>query len=115
LGLGTGLLAIGLAAGIILFAQLKPDLFFPPAPQQAAAQAASDAKEAPPAAGSAKPVPGEGKAAPAETKSAASVSSPSRGLVMPEAICDGIVCVLAVPAGIYLFFQGARANKSAAV
>ena len=29
-GIGAGLVALGLAAGIILFAQLHPDVFFHP-------------------------------------------------------------------------------------
>ena len=98
LGFGTGLLAVGLAAGIILFAQYHPDIFFPPTSQSEAVQPDSGAKGAKPLA-----------AAPA-----AKVESPRRGVVVPEAICDGIVCVLAVPAGIYFFVLAARARKDPA-
>ncbi len=61
-GIGAGLLALGLAAGVILFAQVTPPdvLSF----------------------------------------------LPHRQLVVPEAIFDGIVCVLALPAGIYFFVAG---------
>jgi hypothetical protein len=97
LGFGTGLLAVGLAAGIILFAQIHPDIFFPPSTTQEAAQPNSAVKDAksPPAAASAK------------------VEAPRREMIVPEAICDGIVFVLAVPAGIYFFVQAARARKDA--
>ena len=44
LGFGTGLLAVGLAAGIILFAQFKPDIFFPPSSVQEVAQPEPGAK-----------------------------------------------------------------------
>ena len=43
-----------------------------------------------------------------DAKPAAAVESPHRGLVLPEAICDGIVFVLALPAGIYFFWLGGR-------
>jgi hypothetical protein len=64
-GLGVGCLALGLAAGWILLAQLVPGGFL----------------------------------------------GLSRDLLMPEAIFDGIVCVLGIPAGIYFLYQGARAEK----
>jgi hypothetical protein len=99
LGFGTGLLAVGLAAGIILFAQWKPDIFFPPSSTQEAVQADTGAKG------------DKSAAAPAP---AAKVESPHRGWSWPEAICDGIVFLLAVPAGIYFFFQAARAQRDAA-
>jgi hypothetical protein len=92
LGFGTGLLAVGLAAGIILFAQWKPDLFFPAAPPPESVQIESGPKGAKP------PTPPP-------------LESPHRGLVVPEAICDGIVFLLAVPAGIYFFVLAARAQK----
>ena len=93
LGFGTGLLAVGLAAGIILLFQFYPNLCFPPTNQPELGQAES-AKGAKPA--------------------APPIESPHRGLVVPEAICDGIVFVLAVPAGIYFFVQAARARKDPA-
>jgi hypothetical protein len=65
LGLGVGALALGLAGGIILLAQLLPGGF---------------------------------------------LLLPHRELVMPEAIFDGIVFFLGVPAGIYLFYQGIRSQ-----
>ena len=89
-GIGAGLVALGLAAGVILFAQLRPDVFFPATVHEAASE-----------------TPAKGEAA----KPAAVIESPRRGLVLPEAICDGIVCVLALPAGVYFFWLGARAQK----
>jgi hypothetical protein len=61
-GIGAGLTALGLAAGVILLAQFLP----------------------------------------------ANVLTflPHRELVKPEAIFDGIVCALALPAGIYFFVLG---------
>ncbi len=96
LGFGTGLLAVGLAAGIILFFQFRPDICFPPTSQPEAVRVDSAPKGAKPAA----PEP--------------KLESPHRGMVVPEAICDGIVFVLAVPAGIYFFIQAARAQRDAA-
>jgi hypothetical protein len=93
LGFGTGLLAVGLAAGIILLFQFKPELCFPPTSQAEAVQPESGATGAKPAAPAAK------------------LESPHRGMVVPEAICDGIVFVLAVPAGIYFFVQAARTPR----
>jgi hypothetical protein len=63
-GIGAGLLALGLAAGVILLAQVLPEgrFFF------------------------------------------------HRELVKPEAIFDGILCALALPAGVYFFYQGAFAR-----
>jgi hypothetical protein len=91
-GFGAGLVALGLAAGIILFAQFHPEIFFPPTAELAAAEK-----------------PAEGRA----TKPAAqTVESPHRGWNKPEAICDGIVCALALPAGICFFWLGARAQKN---
>ena len=61
-GIGAGLMALGLAAGVILLAQfLPPDVL---------------------------------------------KFLPHRERVVPEAIFDGIVCVLALPAGIYFFVLG---------
>jgi len=88
-GIGAGLVALGLAAGVILFAQLQPDIFFPATVQEAASE-----------------TPAKGEAA-----KPAAMESPHRGLVLPEAICDGIVCALALPAGICFFWLGARAQK----
>ncbi len=61
-GIGAGLMALGLAAGVILLAQFLP----------------------------------------------ADVLTflPHRERVVPEAIFDGIVCTLALPAGIYFFVLG---------
>jgi hypothetical protein len=89
-GIGAGLVALGLAAGIILFAQLHPDVFFPSTVKEAAAETSAKGEAATPA---------------------AVLESPHRGLVVPEAICDGIVCVLALPAGIFFFWLGAQAQK----
>ena len=93
-GIGAGLVALGLAAGVILFAQLRPDVFFPSTVQELASE-----------------TPAKGEAA----KPAAVMESPHRGLVLPEAICDGIVCVLALPAGIYFFWLGAGGRRRAAI
>ncbi len=94
-GIGAGLVALGLAAGVILFAQLRPDVFFPSTVQELASE-----------------TPAKGEAA----KPAAVMESPHRGLVLPEAICDGIVCVLALPAGICFFWLGAAcAERRAAI
>jgi len=61
-GIAAGLLALGLAAGVILLAQLlSPEVLY---------------------------------------------FLPHRQLVLPEAIFDGIVCALALPAGIYFFLLG---------
>jgi hypothetical protein len=89
-GFGAGLVALGLAAGIILIAQLQPDVFFPPAVETTTAE-----------------TPAKGEA----TKPAAATASPHRELALPEAICDGIVCVLALPAGICFFWLGVRAQR----
>ena len=62
-GIGAGLMALGLAAGVILLGQLLS----------------------------------AGRVA---------VSVPHRELVKPEAIFDGIVFALALPAGIYFFVLG---------
>jgi len=61
-GIGAGLMALGLAAGVILLGQLLPPEVLP--------------------------------------------FLPHRELVKPEAIFDGIVCALALPAGIYFFVLG---------
>ena len=66
-GIGAGLMALGLAAGVILLAQfLPPDVL---------------------------------------------TFLPHRELVVPEAIFDGIVCVLALPAGIYFFVLGTLSDS----
>ncbi len=93
LGFGTGLLAVGLAAGIILLFQFKPELCFGPSSQTEAVQPESAGTGAKPAAPPAK------------------LEAPHRGMVVPEAICDGIVFVLAVPAGIYFFILAARTPR----
>ena len=66
-GIGAGLMALGLAAGVILLAQkLPPDVL---------------------------------------------TFLPHREMVVPEAIFDGILCVLALPAGIYYFVMGMAASS----
>jgi hypothetical protein len=57
-GVGAGLLALGLAAGLILLMQLPPDVLS---------------------------------------------FLPHRERNIPEAVFDGIICVLALPAGIFFF------------
>jgi len=66
-GIGAGLTALGLAAGVILLGQLL-------SPEQ---------------------LP----------------FLPHRELIKPEAIFDGIVCALALPAGIYFFVLGALSDS----
>ena len=61
-GIGAGLMALGLAAGVILLGQLlPPDVL---------------------------------------------TFLPHRAKAVPEAVFDGIVCALALPAGIYFFVLG---------
>ena len=92
-GIGAGLMALGLAAGAILLAQLTYDKDAQAALDKAAA-AASD---------SSNPLPDD---APVAKPSIFYRLYPHRELVVPEAIFDGIVCVLALPAGIYFFVLG---------
>jgi hypothetical protein len=67
LGIGAGLMALGLAAGVILLGQLLPPEVLP--------------------------------------------ILPHRDLIKAEAIFDGIVCALALPAGIYFFVLGAVSDS----
>jgi len=93
-GIGAGLMALGLAAGVILLGQLTYD------------KDAQAALEKPPAAAS-----DSGKSPPSDTPPAAQPSIlyrliPHRELVKSEAIFDAILCILALPAGIFFFVQG---------
>ena len=66
-GIGAGLTALGLAAGVILLAQfLPPDVL---------------------------------------------TFLPHRDKIVAEAIFDGVVCVLALPAGIYFFILGITSDS----
>ncbi len=98
-GIGTGLIALGLAAGVILLAQLTYDKDMQAELDKAAAAASDSGK--------------------AEKPDAAAVAKPSlfyrlmphRELVKSEAIFDGILCALALPAGIYFFVLGALSDS----
>ncbi len=98
-GIGAGLLALGLAAGVILLGQLtynkdaQAELDKIPA-------AASDSGKAP-----------QSDTAPAAQPSLLYRLIPHRELVVPEAIFDGILCALALPAGIYFFVLGTLAQS----
>ncbi len=116
-GIGAGLLALGLAAGVILLGQLTYNKDFQaeldkipaPAADSGKVPAAADSGKAPTAVDS-------GKAP--QSDSAADVHPsllyrliPHRELVVPEAIFDGILCALALPAGIYFFVLGALSES----
>ena len=96
-GIGAGLLALGLAAGVILLGQLT----FSKKAEEAMSKAATAAADS-----------GKGpQADAADQPSLLYRIIPHRELVMPEAIFDGIVCLLALPAGIF-FFASALASRS---
>ncbi len=94
-GIGAGLTALGLAAGFILLVQLTYDKDKEEAMSKAAAAAtmASD---------SSKGVAKADAAAP-EPPPLLYRIMPHRELNKPEAWFDGIVCVLALPTGIFFF------------
>jgi len=100
-------MALGLAAGVILLGQLTYD------------EKAQAALEKIPRAFS-----DAGKTLPADTVPIEKPSIfyrliPHRQLIRPEAIFDGILCALALPAGIYFFVWGAisgsRGKESAEI
>ena len=97
-GIGAGLLALGLAAGVILLRQLTYNKDLQEAMDKAAL-AASD---------SAKP---QAEAAPVPKPSLFYRLMPHRELVLPEAIFDGILFALALPAGIYFFVRGTMSES----
>jgi hypothetical protein len=98
-GIGAGLLALGLAAGVILLGQITFDKTTEEAMAKAAMAAADSGKAAAPA-------------DPAATPSLLYRIIPHRELVMPEAIFDGIVCALALPAGIFFFATAIAAGSA---
>lgn len=98
-GIGAGLLALGLAAGVILLAQLTYDKDAQAALDKAAAAASDSGK------------PPQAEAAPVATPSIFYRMIPHRELVVPEAIFDGILFVLALPAGIYFFVLGTMSDS----
>jgi hypothetical protein len=95
-GIGAGLLALGLAAGIILLGQLT----FNKKAEDAMTKAATDAHDS-----------GKPQTDTADQPSLLYRIIPHRELVIPEAVFDGIVCALALPAGIF-FFASALASRS---
>ncbi len=98
-GIGAGLLALGLAAGVILLGQLT---------YNKDAQAELDKI---PASASDSPKAPQSSTAPDAQPSLAYRLIPHRELVVPEAIFDGILCALALPAGIYFFVLGILAQS----
>ena len=93
-GIGAGLMALGLAAGVILLGQLTYDKNLRDETEKAS-WATSDSGKPPLA-----------DAAPVAKPSIFYRLIPHRELVVPEAIFDAIVCALALPAGIYFFVLG---------
>ncbi len=111
-GIGAGLLALGLAAGVILLGQLT----FNKKAEDAMAKASTAAAEfkAPPA-DSGKPAADAGKATAADAADMPSLFYriiPHRELVVPEAIFDGIVFALALPAGIFFFASAVASSRA---
>ncbi len=98
-GIGAGLMALGLAAGVILLGQLTYD-------KDAQAQL-----ERPPAASSDADKPPQPDAAPAAKPTVLYRLIPHRELVVSEAIFDGILCALALPAGICFFVLGSLSGS----
>lgn len=99
-GIGAGLLALGLAAGIILLGQIT----FDKKAEDAMAKASTAASSL-----------DSGKVA--QTEPDPDMPSlvyrliPHREPVLAEEIFDGIVCILALPAGIF-FFASALTSRS---
>jgi len=100
-GIGAGLLALGLAAGVILLGQIT----FDKAAEDALAKAAAATADS-------------GKGPQAEASSVAKPPLlyrllPHREGNLPEEIFDGIVCVLALPAGIFFFVSAIMSGAAA--
>ncbi len=94
-GIGAGLLALGLAAGVILLGQLTYDEKMQAELEKPAAAPADSGK-----------APQAESTEPAEKPTLLYRLIPHRALAKPEAIFDGIVCALALPAGICFFVLG---------
>ena len=108
-GIGAGLLALGLAACVILLGQLT----FNKKAEDAMAQASTAAANASLDSGKGPADSSKGPAAePAAMPSLFYRVIPHREPVLAEEIFDGIVCALALPAGIF-FFASAIASNSA--
>ena len=86
-GIGAGLMALGLAAGVILLGQLTYDKDAQAALEKVATASSDDTT-------------------PVAKPSILYRLMPHRELVRSEAIFDGILCALTLPAGIYFFFRG---------
>ena len=97
-GIGAGLMALGLAAGVILLGQLTYNKDIETALQKAAMAASEHGKA-------------EAEAAPVAQPSLFYRMLPHREPVLVEAIFDGIVCALALPAGIYFFILGTLSDS----
>ena len=93
-GIGAGLMALGLAAGVILLGQLTYNKDMQAELEKAPAAAADSGQ------------PPQADAAPVVKPTLLYRLIPHRELVKPEAIFDGIVCALALPAGIFFFVLG---------
>ncbi len=100
-GIAAGLMALGLAAGIILLGQLTYDKDYEEAQSKAAIAAIDSNKDS-------KAVP----PAPKTFKERVYLMFPHREKVLPEAIFDGIVCLLALPGGIVMFVLAIMGNGS---
>jgi hypothetical protein len=98
-GIGAGLLALGLAAGVILLGQLTYDKDAQAELDKAPAVSSDSAK------------PPQADTAPVVKPTLFYRLIPHRELVKPEAIFDGILCALALPAGIYFFVLGALSGS----
>ncbi len=98
-GIGAGLLALGLAAGVILLGQLTYDKNLRDETEKASWATSGSDK------------PPQAEAAPVAKPSLLYRLFPHRELVVPEAIFDGIVFALALPAGIYFFVLGTSSGS----
>ena len=98
-GIGAGLMALGLAAGVILLGQLTYNKDAQAELDKAPAASADSGK------------PPQSDTAPDAKPTLFYRLIPHRELVVPEAIFDGILCALALPAGIYFFVLGTLAQS----
>jgi hypothetical protein len=99
-GIGAGLLALGLAAGVILLGQLTYDKDAEAALAKESAVTADSGKAA------------QGGAAATVKPTLFYRIIPHREKNTPEAIFDGIVCALALPAGIFFFVSAILAGAA---
>jgi hypothetical protein len=93
-GIGAGLMALGLAAGVILLGQLTYNKDMQAELEKAPAAASDPDKPPQPEAAPVVKVPWYYRVI------------PHREWVKSEAIFDGIVCALGLPAGIFFFVWG---------